>query len=337
MTIRRILMLASLCWLLFAAPAARADDCSAAATDIVFGAVSPIAGSDYYATGTITVTCYWNFSGGTVLGTSAVVLPNASVCVNLGLGSPSSGGARAMGYGGALLPYELYRDSTYASGSVWGGGPGMPAATKPATTTFVALLALSVQTTTFPVYARIPASTLAGQSASGAGAPYTASFAGAGSISYNFSTLIGASCTGGKTASFSFQVTANVINDCQISANSLSFGTQGMLSGAARGSTTLSAKCTAGTPYQIALGAGTVGNLAGGRKMLNVATGETVSYSLSRTLDGQPWGDGSSATDILSGVGTGAAQSVTVYGVVPKQKTPSPGTYADRVTATIVF
>jgi spore coat protein U-like protein len=335
--IRRILMLAGLCWLLFACPAARADDCSAAATDVVFGAVSPIAGSDYYASGTITVTCYWNLSGGALIGTSAVLVPNATVCINLGLGSPATGATRAMGYGGAMLPYELYRDSTYASGSVWGGGAGMPASARPVTTTFVALLALSVQTATFPVYARIPAAALTGLAASGPGAPYTASFAGSGSISYNFSTLATASCTGGKTAAFNFQVTANVINDCQISAGSLSFGSQGMLSGAARGTSTLAAKCSAGTAYQVALGGGVAGSLPGGRRMKNAATGETVAYRISRTLDGPEWGDGTSATEMLSGVGTGGAQSVTVYGVVPKQKTPSPGDYQDRVTATIVF
>ncbi|WP_036166968.1 spore coat U domain-containing protein [Massilia sp. 9096] len=337
--IRRILMLAGLCWLLFGCQPARADDCSAAATDVVFGAVSPIAGSDYYASGTITVTCYWNFSGGTLLGTSAVLLPNATVCINLGLGSPTSGGARAMGYGGAVLSYELYRDSTYAAGSVWGGGAGMPTSAKPVTTTFTALLALSVQTATFPVYARIPAAALTGLKPSGAGTPYTASFAGSGSISYNFSTLVGAGCSGGKTASFSFQVTANVINDCQITAGSLVFGSKGILSGAARASSTLSAKCSAGTTYQVALSGGTVGSLALGRKMKNAATGETIAYSLSRTLDGPVWGDGvsASASDVLSGIGTGVVQSMTVYGLVPKQNTPSPGDYQDRVTATIVF
>jgi len=335
--IRRFLILAGLCWLLFGCEAARADDCSASATDVVFGAVSPIAGSDYYASGTITVTCYWNLSGGTVLGTSAVLLPNATVCINLGLGSPTSGAGRAMGYGGAMLAYELYRDSTYASGSVWGGGAGMPASAKPVSTTFAALLAVSVQTASFTVYARVPAAALSGLAPSGPGTPYAASFAGSGSISYNFWTLATASCTGGKTASFNFAVTANVINDCQIGVGSLSFGSQGMLDGAARGASTLSATCSAGTAYQVALSGGTVGSLLGGRKMKNAASGETVSYSLSRTLDGPAWGDGSSASDILSGVGTGAAQNMTVYGLVPKQTTPSPGDYQDRVTATIVF
>lgn len=336
-TIRRILMLAGLCWLLFGCQAARADDCSASATDIVFGAVSPIAGSDQFASGTITVTCTWNLIGGLLGGTSALLLPNASVCVNLGLGSTTSGGNRAMAYGGAMLPYELYRDSTYAAGSVWGGGPGMPTGAAPVTNIFSGLLALGAQTLTIPVYARIPAAALTGLTPSGAGAAYTASFAGHGTISYNFSTLLAGSCSGGKTASFSFQVKAPVINDCQINATSLSFGSQGMLSGAARGAGTLSVKCSSTTGYQVALGGGIVGSLLGGRKMKNAATGETVAYSLSRTLDGIPWGDGVSATELLSGIGNGLAQSVTVYGLVPKQATPSPGTYQDRVTATIVF
>lgn len=335
--IRRILMLTVLCWLLFGCQAARADDCSASATDIVFGTVSPIAGSDYYASGSVTVTCYWNLAGGALLGSSAVVLPNVAVCINVGIGSPSAGGARAMGYGGTSLSYELYRDSTYAPGAVWGGGPGMPSSAGSVNTGFAALLALSVQTTTVPMYARIPASALSGIAPTATGASYTASFAGSATISYNFSTLVAFTCNGGKTSSFNFQVKANVINDCQIGANNLSFGNQGLLNGGATGSTTLNVKCSANTAYQVVLGGGLVGNLLGGRKMKNGATGETVSYRITRSPNGLVWGDGTNATDILSGVGTGAVQSVNVYGSVPKQTTPSPGSYSDRVTATIIF
>ena len=38
----------------------------------------------------------------------------------------------------------------------------------------------------------------------------------------------------------------------------------------------------------------------------------------------------------MAGLGTGAAQSYTVYGLVP-QATPRPGSYSDTVTATITF
>jgi len=40
---------------------------------------------------------------------------------------------------------------------------------------------------------------------------------------------------------------------------------------------------------------------------------------------------------MVTGTGTGAVQSVPIFGSVPKQTTPSPGDYKDTVTATIYF
>ena len=49
------------------------------------------------------------------------------------------------------------------------------------------------------------------------------------------------------------------------------------------------------------------------------------------------WGDGSAGTTMVTGTGSGAAQIIPVYGVVPVQGTPAPGTYSDTITATISF
>ena len=62
-----------------------------------------------------------------------------------------------------------------------------------------------------------------------------------------------------------------------------------------------------------------------------------MSFQISNSLDGASWGDGSGGTTIVSGTGTGAMQTQTVYGLVPPQSTPSPGDYKDTVTATVVF
>src|SRR5690606_30281595 len=75
-------------WWLLAIPGARADDCSASMTDMDFGQVSPIANSDYTARGTLTVTCYWTLLGGR----SALLLPAANFCVNLGPGGGGGSG-----------------------------------------------------------------------------------------------------------------------------------------------------------------------------------------------------------------------------------------------------
>jgi spore coat protein U-like protein len=42
-------------------------------------------------------------------------------------------------------------------------------------------------------------------------------------------------------------------------------------------------------------------------------------------------------TNTLSGVGSDQTQSVPVYGRVPPQTTPTPGTYTDTVVATITY
>jgi spore coat protein U-like protein len=52
-----------------------------------------------------------------------------------------------------------------------------------------------------------------------------------------------------------------------------------------------------------------------------------------RTLN---WGNTSASW--VSGTGTGAAQTLTVYGLIPLQTTPAPATdYADTVTITVTY
>ncbi len=42
-------------------------------------------------------------------------------------------------------------------------------------------------------------------------------------------------------------------------------------------------------------------------------------------------------TDTLAGTGVGTAQTITVYGQVPAQASPAPGSYADVVNVTVTF
>jgi spore coat protein U-like protein len=148
--------------LLLACGAARADNCTAAMSDIVFGQVSPVSGGDYFANGTLTVTCNWTL----LSNLGVLLLPNVSVCVNAGAGSGgTSVTARAMANGGARLSFNLYRDSSYAASSIWGSTA--QAGTQPVTTQMGGLLALGALSQTFTVYGRIPASALAGVPSSG--------------------------------------------------------------------------------------------------------------------------------------------------------------------------
>jgi len=64
---------------------------------------------------------------------------------------------------------------------------------------------------------------------------------------------------------------------------------------------------------------------------------ENVTYGLyrdsARTL---PWGD-IIGTDTAAGTGTCSSQALAVYGRVPTQSTPTPGTYTDTIIVTVTF
>jgi len=328
----RALALAAL--FLFGPLDARADSCSANMTDIVFTGVNPTANTDYYANGTLTVTCTWTVLTGTP---PLLLFPNVAVCVYLGVGSGGgTGNPRYMMSGSEKLPFNLYVDNTYGAASIWGGN-GLPASSAYITGTMTGLLALGSFSRSITVYGKIPASALAGvKTAGNADTVYSAGFAGFGSISYAFFGLISSPCTAGATSSFSFNAKATVANNCLISTSNLAFGSNSVLKAAVRASAAMNVQCTANTAYQVSLGAGASGDVSA-RRMRNAVTGETIAYRISSTPDGTLWGDGSRGTAAYTGVGSGAVQTITMHGQVPAQATPSPGDYKDTVIATLVF
>ena len=141
---------------------------------------------------------------------------------------------------------------------------------------------------------------------------------------------------GSKTASF--DVTLTVQNDCSIAANPMNFGSTGVLDQNLDQSSSLSVTCTKGTAYNVALDAGTAtGSTVAGRKLVNAGGDASVAFNLYRdAARTQVWGM-TTDTDTVSGTGTGANQSLTVYGRVPSQDTPAAGTYSSTITATVVF
>ena len=137
------------------------------------------------------------------------------------------------------------------------------------------------------------------------------------------------------TTTFSVQIT--ITASCSIlSASTLNFGSNGVLTANVDQTSTLNVQCTNTTPYNIGLDAGTAtGATVTTRKMTNGAA--TVSYSLfsnaGRTTN---WGN-TVGTDTVASTGTGASQSFSVFGRVPAQTTPAPNTYTDTITVTVTF
>lgn len=340
MSIVRILSgrLLPACLLLGASALARADTCSVTMSDMVFSAVSPISANDSYASASGTVKCTWTLLAATP--PFLLLLPNVRVCINLGIGSNSTGAApRTLGNGSARLDYNLYRNSSYLETAV-AGGPAL-AGTSPVELAMSApnLLTGGSISTPFTIYGKIPAgaSLRAVQTVGNSDTVYSSSFAAAATLSYAFYNLIPPACSSGASSSFSFQVQATVVNNCTISASALDFGAGSVLSGTTRAQGSLSVQCVNNNAYQIRLNGGSVAGDVAGRQMKRVGGSERLNYQLSASLDGPVWGDGSGATAVVTGMGNGQVLALPVYGRVPAQTSPSPGTYADTITATIVF
>ena len=142
---------------------------------------------------------------------------------------------------------------------------------------------------------------------------------------------------GSKTATF--DVTLKIIADCTIATAPLDFGqSQGVLASTVSVNTTLSVTCTNTTPYNVGLDAGTGAGSAGTTRFLS-GTGanvDTVAVNLYRNAGSGLWGN-TQGTDTLAGTGTGNAQTLTVYGEIPVQKSPTPDNYKSTITATIYF
>lgn len=160
------------------------------------------------------------------------------------------------------------------------------------------------------------------------------SVAAAAAISFSF----GATQAQAATATTTFQATAAVVASCSVSAANMAFGSINPLAGTATDQTsTITVTCTNGSGYNVGLNAGgatgatvTTRKMASGTDLLNYSlysdTGRTVN-----------WGN-TVATDTVAGTGTGAAQTLTVYGRVPSQPTAKLGAaYADTISVTVTY
>ena len=147
--------------------------------------------------------------------------------------------------------------------------------------------------------------------------------------------IVSGSLASTTTSTFTTQVTLTA--SCTInSASTLNFGSQGVLIAAVNQTSAVQVQCTNTTPYNIGLDAGAgTGATVAVRKMTSGAN--TVNYSLySDSGHTTVWGT-TIGTNTVAATGSGASQSYTVYGQVPAQTTPAPGSYSDTVTVTVTY
>ncbi|MDR0241221.1 MAG: spore coat U domain-containing protein [Burkholderia sp.] len=300
---------------------AQAETCTATASTVSFGSVSPISLAPVAATGTVSVTCTW----------SAVTLtPNVLVCLNLGGTSP-----RSLVNGTSTMQYDLYLDGGHsvAWGSVYSG-------TTPASITLAKPTLGTSASATVTIYGQIASNQPTVPTTGNSTTTYSQTFGGnTTSLNAGFYLLGAPTCASLTTSNgtFPFSATANVINNCNISATNVSFGTASVLSGTLAATGSITAQCTNGDAWKIALNGGGTGNVTA-RQMQRSGGGGTINYGLyTDAAHSIAWGDGTGGSSTVTGVGTGTSQVVTVYGAVPAQTSPAPGNYSDTITATISF
>lgn len=139
------------------------------------------------------------------------------------------------------------------------------------------------------------------------------------------------------TATGSLSVNITISSTCSVvSATAINFGTVSAIAANIDQTSTLTVNCSSTTPYNIGLDAGGgTGATVAVRKMMNGAN--FVNYSLYQDAGRTTlWGN-TIGTDTVTGTGTGANQTLTIYGRTPTQAVPPPGAYSDTVTITITY
>jgi spore coat protein U-like protein len=133
-----------------------------------------------------------------------------------------------------------------------------------------------------------------------------------------------------STATAAFAVTATVQTNCTVSATALGFGNYTGAVNAAQ--TSILVTCTNTTPYTLGLsaGGGTSATVTA-RSMTGPASAQ-LNYGLFTDS-----GHTINFATLASANGTGAAQTINVYGQIPAGQFVAPGAYADSITATVTY
>lgn len=299
--------------------------------NIAFGEVGPTGKN---TSDTVTVTCQRNM----------LQFAAFRLCMFIPEGSPIAGvDPRWMtNYNGAQMGYDFYSDAARTR-IIGPYGSGFPTYS----TTLTMSSALVFESTVgMALYARAhPGQNLP------AAHPFQ-SQVGGGQVrySYNVGTLFnpipsppteaqcvsGSGAAGSGVVSFYTQVTAAFANTCRITtATDLDFGAVTVLAGDRDQTSSIQLQCPNGTVWRIGLNNG--GNATGNTRRMAGPSGNHLRYELYRNPERtQRWGN-TLGTDTSNGTGNNASQSLTVYGRIPAQASPVPGTYSDTVTVTLTY
>lgn len=292
---------------------AQSVSCNFSVAGVNFGNVDTLSGAAVDVTGTVNITC-------------TGILTDLRFClgINAGSGGATSGIRHMRNAANAALDFTFYQNPGRTT--PW-GSKDQPSLGSVRTVDVLQLLGGSVSV---PIYARV----MGNQQSAPVGL-YTSALQL--NFTYGSFLLIKPPCSNlnEHPGSASFSVQANVAADCRVTAQDINFGNQGVLDSNVDAAGGVDVTCTSGTSYNVGLNNGLNGGSPTTRRM--TLAGEDVLYGL--YMDGarsQPWGD-TIGTDTVSGTGAGTEQRHTVYGRVPPQATPPPGTYSDTVVVTVTY
>jgi spore coat protein U-like protein len=293
---------------------ARAQSCNFSVTDMAFGPVDVIANTQTDTTATVSLNC-------------SSLLP-LRVCVNLGAGAGGATHAanRFMVSGSNQSRYSFYSDPAHSN--VWGSNLWAGSGANSVSVDF----GIGGGSTNLTLYGRV----FSGQQTVPAGSYASAFSALDASINYGLLSILLDCSILVTTKTTTFNVTASVPTTCKLSTNYLDFGVAGVLDSIKDGATTLDVTCTNATSYNVGLNGGLSG--AGDPTQRKMSKGsEFVVYGLyrdaARTL---PFGD-AIGVNTVAGSGTGLSQSISVYGRIQPQSTPSAGVYSDTIIVTLTY
>lgn len=132
-------------------------------------------------------------------------------------------------------------------------------------------------------------------------------------------------------------ISATYLPVCTIVASPLAFGNVTSLQSAIDAQTSMSTRCSAGTPYEIWLNGGLTNPPDPTLRAMQHGA-DRLAYGLFQNSQRtSPWGD-TVGSNVLGGTGSGQTIALPVYGrILASQITPPPGNYSDTVIATINY
>jgi spore coat protein U-like protein len=290
-----------------------------------FGTLDPLTSRNHYDDMKIQVHCATTV----VIDFFGLLAPKIHVCMSLDQGTAYTGSVRHMtGPNGTKIGYQFYSDATrtaaYRVGTKIPNNVGVP-------WSFAKIWERTNGVSSFSVHGVIT------DKASAEDGVYT------DTVTANFQyveylALFGppANCFG-PVVSIPLQVRVLVKPFCALEVSEhIDFGSWQDLNEPRDQEGKVAVTCDKGTTYAVKLGWGGQGEVNKTRNMANGS--EKIAYNLFQDANRtQLWGDDASTGFLKDQKSDGTAKKVPIYARVPKQATPSPGTYTDNVVVTLQY